>query len=174
MIEEKNEKKPRARRPYRPRNMAKTNSSKNEENTKIEEVKKEKKHNTALPKRMAYNKRTPKFEFKKSNLKVIPLGGLEEIGNNMTIFEYEDEMIVVDCGLEFPTDDMLGVDLVIPDVTYLERNKEKVKAFVITHGHEDHIGAIPYVLRQLNVPIYGTKLTLGLIKNKLEEHKLLV
>lgn len=113
------------------------------------------------------------MEFKKSNLKIIPLGGLEEIGNNMTIFEYEDEIIVVDCGLEFPTDDMLGVDLVIPDVTYLERNKEKIKGFVITHGHEDHIGAIPYILKQVNIPIYGTRLTLGLIKNKLEEHKLL-
>ena len=120
-----------------------------------------------------YDRRLPKFEFKKPTLKIIPLGGLEEIGNNMTIIEYEDEMIVVDCGLEFPTDDMLGVDLVIPDVTYLERNKSKLKAFFITHGHEDHIGAIPYVLRQVNVPIYGTKLTLGLIKNKLEEHRLL-
>ena len=119
------------------------------------------------------NKRNSKFEFKKSNLKIIPLGGLEEIGNNMTIFEYEDEIIIVDCGLEFPTDDMLGVDLVIPDVTYLERNKEKIKALIITHGHEDHIGAIPYFLRQISVPIYGTKLTIGLIKNKLEEHRLI-
>jgi len=113
------------------------------------------------------------IRFKKSNLKIIPLGGLDEIGKNITVFEYEDEIILVDCGLEFPEDSMLGVDLVIPDVTYLERNQEKIKGLVITHGHEDHIGSIPYVLRKLNLPIYATKLTIALIKNKLEEHKLL-
>ena len=114
-----------------------------------------------------------KFEFKKENLKIIPLGGLDEIGKNITVFEYGNEIVLVDCGLEFPEDDMLGVDLVIPDVTYLEKNKEKIKGLVVTHGHEDHIGAIPYILRQINIPIYATKLTVGLIKNKLEEHKLL-
>ena len=112
---------------------------------------------------------------KKQNkkLKIIPLGGLEQIGMNITAFEYEDSIIVVDCGLAFPEDDMLGIDLVIPDVTYLRDNIEKVKGFFITHGHEDHIGAIPYVLREINVPIYATKLTIGIIEHKLEEHDLL-
>ena len=112
---------------------------------------------------------------KKSNggkLKIIPLGGLEQIGMNITAFEYEDSIVVVDCGLAFPEDDMLGIDLVIPDVTYLKENISKVKGFVITHGHEDHIGALPYILKEVNVPVYSTKLTLGLITNKLKEHNL--
>ena len=108
-----------------------------------------------------------------SKLKVIPLGGLEQIGMNITAFEYEDSIVVVDCGLAFPEDDMLGIDLVIPDVTYLKENISKVKGFVITHGHEDHIGALPYVLKEVNAPIYSTKLTLGLITNKLKEHNLI-
>ncbi|QHQ61941.1 RNase J family beta-CASP ribonuclease [Anaerocolumna sedimenticola] len=106
-------------------------------------------------------------------VKIIPLGGLEQIGMNITAFEYEDSIIVVDCGLSFPEDDMLGIDLVIPDVTYLKENISKVKGFVITHGHEDHIGALPYILRDINVPIYATKLTIGIIENKLKEHNLL-
>ncbi len=106
-------------------------------------------------------------------LKVIPLGGLEQIGLNITAFEYEDSIVVVDCGLSFPEDEMLGIDLVIPDITYLKDNANKVKGFVITHGHEDHIGALPYVLKELNVPIYATKLTMGIIENKLEEHGLM-
>lgn len=106
-------------------------------------------------------------------VKIIPLGGLEQIGMNITAFEYEDNIIVVDCGLSFPDDEMLGIDLVIPDITYLKENWHKVKGFVITHGHEDHIGALPYALKQLNAPIYATKLTMGIIENKLKEHNLL-
>ena len=109
----------------------------------------------------------------RGKLKIIPLGGLEQIGMNITAFEYEDSIIVVDCGLAFPEDDMLGIDLVIPDVTYLKDNISKVKGFVITHGHEDHIGALPYVLKEINLPIYTTKLTMGIIENKLKEHNLL-
>ncbi len=105
-----------------------------------------------------------------SKLKIIPLGGLGEIGKNITVLEYENDIIVVDCGLGFPDDDMLGIDLVIPDVTYLEKNIEKVRGFVITHGHEDHIGALPYVLKTVNAPVYGTRLSVGIVANKLEEH----
>ena len=115
--------------------------------------------------------KTAKVDVKEnSKIKVIPLGGLEAIGMNITVFEYEDEIIVVDCGLSFPDDDMLGIDLVIPDITYLKENAEKVKAFIITHGHEDHIGSLPYVLKEINAPIYATKLTLGVIEGKLKEH----
>ncbi len=109
---------------------------------------------------------------KRERLKIIPLGGLEEVGKNMTIFEYGNDMFLLDCGIAFPEDDLLGVDLVMPDITYLEKNKSRLKGMVITHGHEDHIGAIPYVLKSVNTPIYATRLTLGLIKTKLEEHKL--
>ena len=108
-----------------------------------------------------------------SKLKIIPLGGLEQIGMNITAFEYEDSIIVVDCGLSFPEDDMYGIDLVIPDISYLKENIDRVKGFFITHGHEDHIGAIPYVLKEINVPIYATKLTIGIIDNKLKEHNML-
>ncbi|WP_034445405.1 ribonuclease J [Butyrivibrio sp. AE2032] len=108
-----------------------------------------------------------------SKLQIIPLGGLEQIGMNITAFRYEDSIIVVDCGLSFPEDEMLGIDLVIPDITYLQDNIDKVKGFVITHGHEDHIGALPYVLHELNIPVYATRLTMGIIEHKLEEHNLL-
>ena len=125
-----------------------------------------------LPREKALKKVTEKVGFKKSRLKIIPLGGLHEVGKNITVFQYDNEMIVVDCGLSFPEDDMLGVDLVIPDITYIIKNQEKLKGMVITHGHEDHIGSVPYFLKQVNTPIYGTRLTLGLIENKLEEHRL--
>ena len=110
---------------------------------------------------------------REEKVKIIPLGGLEQIGMNITAFEYRDTIVVVDCGMAFPEDDMLGIDIVLPDVTYLEENYSKIKGFVITHGHEDHIGAIPYVFRKINVPIYTTKLTMALIENKLEEHEML-
>ncbi len=124
-------------------------------------------------KSLTKTKKKEDFAFKKENLKIIPLGGIEEIGKNITVFEYGNDIVLVDCGVAFPEDDMLGIDLVIPDFTYLEKNKEKIRGLVVTHGHEDHIGSIPYLLKEMNIPIYATKLTIGLISNKLEEHKLL-
>jgi len=119
-----------------------------------------------------FSKSATEAELRSSTLKIIPLGGLEQIGMNITAFEYEDSIIVVDCGLAFPQDEMLGIDLVIPDVTYLKERADKVKGFLITHGHEDHIGSLPYVLKDVPAPIYATKLTLGIIENKLKEHNL--
>ncbi len=133
------------------------------------------KKNTTKTSKTAKTAKTNKKKAKLTGprLKIIPLGGLEQIGMNITAFEYEDSIIVVDCGLAFPEDDMFGIDSVIPDVSYLQDNIDKVKGFVITHGHEDHIGALPYILQKVNVPVYGTRLTIALIENKLTEHKMM-
>lgn len=151
------------------------NTNETKTNTKVKKNVKNNNTNKSNNKNVVNPKNVMNTNFNKDGkktIKIIPLGGLEEIGKNITVFEYDEDIIVVDCGLAFPDDDMLGVDIVIPDVTYLEKNVHRIKGMVITHGHEDHIGAIPYVLKKINVPVYATPLTVGLINAKLKEHKI--
>ena len=151
------------------RSNTKKNVSKTENNSK-KSYKKANTNNVAKSKK-SYKKREPK-KAPKPPIKIAFLGGLNEIGKNLTVFECNDDIVLIDCGMAFPDGDMLGVDLVIPDFSYIEQNKERVKGIVITHAHEDHIGGLPYLLSRVNVPIFGTRLTVGLIENKLREHSL--
>ena len=170
------EKKPQTRRKAEPKKteMAEAKAKAEAQELKAPENKTESLEKKAPAKRRPVRKAALKDGGQTApKVKIIPLGGLEQIGMNITAIEYEDNIVVIDCGLAFPSDDMLGIDLCIPDVTYLKQNLDKVKGFVITHGHEDHIGALPYVLQEVNVPVYGTKLTIALIESKLKEHNLL-
>ena len=166
--ENKNTKQPKQnQKANKPKSETKKNDQKNNVSSKAKSKTESKK------KFETKNKSILDFHFKPSKLKIIALGGLDEIGKNITVFEYENDMIIVDCGIEFPDDDMLGVDLVIPDFSYIVKNIDRCKGLFITHGHEDHIGSIPYLLKEVNIPIYGTKLTMKLIQHKLEEHHLM-